>query len=63
MMNDQIGPAPVALRVAVTPAAGFSEGGQMGSVTQIETYVLLSSLPQELQERVRTAVQALITGR
>jgi hypothetical protein len=38
-------------------------GGVAQSVSKIETYVLLSALPVELQERVKTAVQALIAGR
>jgi len=36
---------------------GVPEASQKG-----EVYVLLSALPRELQERVKTAVQALISG-
>jgi len=63
MINSKVGPAPVALRVGVTPNAMMTEGGTQQGITKIETYVLLSVLPTELQERVRTAVQVLLAGR
>lgn len=63
MFNTRVGPPPLALRVAVTPSPVYTEGGSQEGVTKIETYVLLSALPTELQERVRTAVQVLIAGR
>lgn len=37
-------------------------GGVSQGMTKIEMYVLLSALPSELQERVKLAVQALITA-
>lgn len=63
IVNSRVGPAPLALRVGVTPNQDMTVGGPVQGVTRIETYVLLSALPTELQERVRTAVQALLAGR
>lgn len=63
MFNNRVGPPPIALRVGVTPNVDMIQGGPMQGNTRIETYVLLSALPTELQERVRLAVQALIAGR
>lgn len=63
LQNVRIGPAPVALRVGVTPQAMMTEAGPQQGITKVETYVLLSALPTELQERVRNAIQALIAGR
>lgn len=63
MLNSRVGPAPVALRVGVTPNQDLTEGGPQQGVTRIETYVLLSALPTDLQERVKLAVQMLIAGR
>jgi hypothetical protein len=63
MMNDKVGPAPVALRIGITPNAMMTEAGPQQGITKPETYVLLSALPTELQERVRTAIQTLLAGR
>jgi hypothetical protein len=62
MINSRVGPAPLVLRIGVTPGVGAIVGGVPQGVTKIETYVLLSALPTELQERVKLAVQALIAG-
>lgn len=56
------GPAPLALRVGVQSQVSISEGVPSGGV-KVETYVLLSALPEELRKRVELAVQALIAGR
>lgn len=63
LVNSRPGPAPLALRVGVTGNNEMVEGGVPSAVTRIETYVLLSALPTELQERVKLAVQMLIAGR
>lgn len=62
IVNSRVGPPPLALRVGVTPNANSIVGGVPQGVSKIETYVLLSALPSELQERVKLAVQALIAG-
>lgn len=59
---DRIGPPPLVVRAVVTPNAASIAGGVPTATTSVENYILLSALPKELQERVRTAVQALITA-
>ena len=55
-------PPPLTLRVGVSTLNGYVEGGSPSAYLKPETYVLLSALPAELQERVKTAIQALISG-
>lgn len=55
-------PAPLALRVGVPNQNSMSEGVPTATY-KVETYVLLSALPEELRRRVELAVQALIAGR
>jgi len=62
IVNDNVGPAPLTLRVGVQANNGFVEGGTPSSYLKSETYILLSALPQELQQRVMTAVQVLLSG-
>lgn len=62
IVNSRVGPPPLALRVGTTPNANSIVGGVPQGMSKIETYVLLSALPAELQERVKLAVQALIAG-
>lgn len=59
---SRIGPPPVVIRAIVTTNNSMVVGGVPSAARKAEDYVLLSSLPKELQERVRTAVQAIITG-
>lgn len=56
------GPAPLVLRAVVTVNQDYVAGGMPSTAQKAESYVLLSALPAELQERVKTAVQALIAG-
>lgn len=62
IIHDKKTPAPLVLRIGVNTVDGYVEGGSSSSYLKPETYVLLSALPTELQERVKTAVQALISG-
>lgn len=57
-----IGPPPVVLRAIVTTNNDYVVGGMPEAQLKAESYVLLSVLPKELQERVKTAVQAIISG-
>jgi len=59
---SRIGPPPVVVRAVVTTNSDYVAGGMPQASTKVENYVMLSALPKELQERVRTAVQALIAG-
>jgi len=54
-------PPPITLRVMVPTLSSFSEGVPEQSVRS-ESYILLSALPRELQERVKTAVMSIISG-
>ena len=62
IMSVRVGPPPVTLKVTTTQTAGMAVGGTMSNLSRIETYVLLSALPEELRERVKLAVQALSAG-
>jgi len=62
LIHDKNSPAPLTLRVGINALKGYVEGGSPSFVLKPETYVLLSALPTELQERVKTAVQAIISG-
>jgi hypothetical protein len=53
---------PLTLRVSVHANTEMVEGGVPATSLKNENYVLLSALPKELQQRVVTAVQALIAG-
>ena len=53
---------PLTLRVGVPASSGYVEGGTSSEFLKSETYILMSALPFELQERVKTAVQAIISG-
>jgi hypothetical protein len=59
---NRVGPAPLVIRTIVTPSNAMIAGGAPMSSKKIEDYVLLSALPKDLQERVKTAVQALVAG-
>jgi hypothetical protein len=50
------------IRVGVATKGDYIEGGSPTSYLKPEIYVLLSALPIDLQERVKTAVQAIISG-
>lgn len=62
VVSSRIGPAPVVVRAVVTTNSDYVMGGMPQAATKVENYILLSALPRELQERVKTAVQALIAG-
>ena len=55
-------PPPLTLRVGVPSLSEYVEGGTPSSYLKPEMYVLLSALPAELQERVKTSIQAIISG-
>lgn len=62
IISTKVGPPPITLRVGVTVSNDFVEGGTPSTSLRPETYVLLSALPQEIQQRVVTAIQAIISG-
>jgi hypothetical protein len=62
IVATSMGTAPITLRVITTPNNMEYVGGVPSTATRAETYVLYSALPDDLKERVRVAVQALITA-
>ena len=62
IMASRPGASPVALRIGVRPVAQETANGPVSGATKVETYVLLSALPEELRRRVELAVQILIQG-
>ena len=62
IVSTRRGPPPVVIRAIVTHNNSYVAGGMPQAAVTGEDYILLSSLPRELQERVKTAVQALISG-
>jgi len=62
LVHDKAGAPPLVLRANVQAVGGYVEGGAPSAYLKPETYVLISALPQELQQRVRTAIQAMLAG-
>lgn len=59
IVHTRVGAPPMAIRVGVMRSNEETAGGLVEGSLRAETYVLLSALPEELRERVRTAIQAL----
>lgn len=57
-----VGAPPVVIRAVVTTNNNYVVGGMPEAQLKAETYVMLSALPKELQERVKTSIQAIISG-
>lgn len=62
MYASHVGPAPIVAYAMVTDNNNGLVGGVPQSSQRRESYVLLSALPKELQDRVRTAIQAIVAG-
>lgn len=62
ILHVREGLPPLTLRVAVQSNSYMVEGGSSQQQLKPETYVLISALPKDLQERVKTAVQAIIAS-
>lgn len=58
----RVGLPPLVLRAIVTENNDYMVGGMPQSTAKVENYILLSALPKDIQERIKTAVQALIAG-
>ena len=61
MVHVRVGAPPLTIRIAVNRSAGETAGGPIEGAYRPETYVLLSALPDELRERVRTSIEMLST--
>lgn len=57
-----VGPAPLFLRTVQKLNSDYIAGGVPQAHVNIETYVLLSALPRDIQDRVKTAIQAIVAG-
>ena len=62
IVASQKGQPPLILKVGVQPQDIMTVGGSMSSPPKIESYVLLSALPEEIRRRVETCVQAIVAG-
>lgn len=62
MISSRVGPPPLVLNVGVQKTGVETAGGYVEGAIRPEHYVLLSALPEELRERVKTAVQALLSS-
>ena len=62
ILSARVGAPPLVLAVGVQRSTGEVMGGPVENVVRPEHYVLLSALPDELRERVKSAVQALSTS-
>jgi len=58
----RVGSPPLVIRAIVTDNNDYLVGGVPQSTARAESYVLLSALPRELQERIKVAVNAIISG-
>jgi len=61
MIHSKVGAPPLTIRVGVARNNQETSGGMIEGSVRPETYILLSALPEELRERVKTAIQALST--
>lgn len=62
IVSDRQGPPPLVINVVTKPRAMEFVGGVPASSTKTESYVLFSVLPDELRDRVKTAIEALRAG-
>ncbi len=62
LVHVRVGAPPLVINVGVNRHGSETMGGPVENVIRPEAYVLLSALPDELRERVKTAVQALISS-
>ena len=62
MISSRVGHPPLVLNVGVQRSSSETFGGPVEGAVKAEYYVLLSALPEELRERVKTAVQALLSS-
>jgi len=62
MISSRVGAPPLVLNVGVQKTGAETAGGYVEGSIRPEHYVLLSALPEELRERVKTAIQALLSS-
>ena len=62
LMSNRIGAPPLVINVGVQRSSAETAGGPVENAVRPERYVLLSALPDELRERVKTAIQVLLSS-
>jgi hypothetical protein len=62
IVSTTVGSPPLVVRAVITPTVEHLQGGPMPQARRVESYILLSALPEELRRRVELAVQALVRG-
>ena len=62
LLSSKVGAPPLVVTVGVQRSSGEIMGGPVENAVRPEYYVLLSALPEELRERVKTAVQAIMSS-
>jgi len=62
MISSRIGSPPLVINVGVQRSSAETFGGPVENAVRPEHYILLSALPDELRERVKTAVQAILSS-
>lgn len=56
------GNPPIVININVVPEMQFTSGGPVYQPERVESYVLFSALPEELQRRVKMAVSMLVSS-
>jgi hypothetical protein len=56
------GPGPLVIRTIISNNNSYIGGGVPQTSLTAEDYVLLSALPKELQDRIKVAIQAIVSG-
>lgn len=62
IVNARAGDPPLTFNVQTIVNAGLIEGATSHKVVKNDTYVRLSALPDEIRNRVVTAIQMLLSG-
>lgn len=60
--NTRVGPPPLVIRTIVTPHTNGLVEGAPQTARRGESYVLLSSLPEDLKRRVELSVQMHVSA-
>ena len=59
IIHTKTGKPPLVIKAVTQPFVGETFGGTYENPKRDEFYILFSALPEDLQKRVQTAIQAL----
>lgn len=62
LISNRKGQKPIYINVGIQPPDALTEGGPMVLPIKNETYVCLSTLPDELRKKVETAIHAMTSS-